>query len=323
MTTTRKFSSTDVGAPVLTGQNGSLIALLKACLVGTAGVAYGSKAAAGWSEPFTNTGTKAVFRNSLAAGGAGCYSRILDDGSLAAGAKEAGLITYQAMSDLDTGVDPAPAAATLSTGVFIRKSFSADATARAWELVADELTWYLNIRPNTTVNSETSIYGSGDFYSEVTGDAYRYFAIGRSVGNVTTASQPFLAATTSTATPASNGLYVGRNYSSTGTSISLVLSCPPGLSAGNTIGGTTAAIADPAPGTGNRYFTSFALMAETSIRGSLRGLLAPINNLSAQPFGTVITSPTGGGSGSQLLLMHGGHSGVNIGVLAVEQNRTW
>ncbi|MGE3907973.1 MAG: hypothetical protein AB7K36_01385, partial [Chloroflexota bacterium] len=62
MTTTRIYRSTDSGAPVLTGQAGSLLNLLDKCLVD----GYGSKAAAGWSRPYTGT-NKTAYRNSVAA----------------------------------------------------------------------------------------------------------------------------------------------------------------------------------------------------------------------------------------------------------------
>ena len=45
------YRSTDAGAPLLTNSNGSLIAVLKACLVD----GYGSKASAGWTAPFLRT----------------------------------------------------------------------------------------------------------------------------------------------------------------------------------------------------------------------------------------------------------------------------
>lgn len=45
------YRSTDAGAPVLSNSNGSLIAVLKACLVD----GYSSKASAGWTAPFTGT----------------------------------------------------------------------------------------------------------------------------------------------------------------------------------------------------------------------------------------------------------------------------
>lgn len=325
MTTTRKFSSTDSGAPVLTGQNGSLIALLHACLVGTAGVAYGSggtaKTAAGWTEPFTNTATKGVWRNSLAAGGTGCYCRILDDGSIAtAAAREANMITYRAMTDIDTGSDPAPATATLASGVFIRKSNTADSTGRAWELVADEKSWYLLVRANATVSADTALYGGGDIESFVAGDAYRYFSMGRVTGNSAGGASNFINGSVAGYTsPSSNGFYIGRNYAQTGASISLSLA---GLISvvGNAIGGSFA-LAATTPGTGDQHFSPCFLVGEAAIRGRLRGVYAPANNLLAQGFAATFAGPTGLAAGSVLMVSH--VTGGQAGALCLETVLGW
>ena len=49
--TVRVYRWDDASAPVLTGEVGKLAALLKACLV----TGYGSKTAAGWSNPYSAT----------------------------------------------------------------------------------------------------------------------------------------------------------------------------------------------------------------------------------------------------------------------------
>src|SRR5690606_21289348 len=112
-THTRYFRWDDASAPTLSGTAGSLLELLRACLVGTDGVAYGSgeneKLAAGWTEEFTGTNV-AVFRNSLAAGGTGDYFRIDDNGIAVGGAREAMLTAYNTMSDIDTGTGLMPPA---------------------------------------------------------------------------------------------------------------------------------------------------------------------------------------------------------------------
>lgn len=54
--TVRYYRYDDAGAPTITGQVGSLTTLLRTVLVGTAGIAYGSKPSAGWTEQFAGTG---------------------------------------------------------------------------------------------------------------------------------------------------------------------------------------------------------------------------------------------------------------------------
>lgn len=65
------YYSTDTGAPALTGRAGSLYNLLKACLV----TGYGSKAAAGWTNPYSGN-NQGVF--TMASGGTG-FSFYIND----------------------------------------------------------------------------------------------------------------------------------------------------------------------------------------------------------------------------------------------------
>src|SRR5688572_17930871 len=125
MTTTRRYRSTDSGAPALTGQVGSGIAWLKACPVGTGGLAYGTgineKQAAGWTVAFEDAPNNiCVFRSSVAAGG-GFYLRVDDNGTGAGGAREMLVRAYATMSGVSTGTDPAPATGVLANGLAWRK----------------------------------------------------------------------------------------------------------------------------------------------------------------------------------------------------------
>ena len=74
--TVRVYSSTDASAPVLTGQVGSLIAVLDACLVN----GYGTKTAAGWTKPFADASNTAVYRSGS---GSRAFFRFFDDGTAA------------------------------------------------------------------------------------------------------------------------------------------------------------------------------------------------------------------------------------------------
>lgn len=162
--TTRYYRSTDPGAPVLTGQPGSLLNLLDTCLVGTAGIAYSGIPSAGWSKPFHDpVNHKAAFRNSLAAGGSGVYARVDDSGTAtAAGAREACVRLFSAMSDIDTGSDPTPTVAQAANGTIYRKSQTIDIAARKWFLVADGRTLTMYIQSNDTINGGRVIH-FGDY----------------------------------------------------------------------------------------------------------------------------------------------------------------
>lgn len=154
-TTTRYFRWDDAGAPQLTGAAGSLIALLKTLLVGTDGIAYGSKPACGWSVAFEGTNVIA-FQNSPTLGN-GCFVRI-DDTS----ATTPTFNVYEAMSTIDDGTAPC-----FSASVNIRKSSAAGTGQnRPWILVGDERTYYLYTGFSGSIfayNTGQSLHGAGDF----------------------------------------------------------------------------------------------------------------------------------------------------------------
>lgn len=179
--TVRYYRWDDAGAPTLTGQVGSLTALLRACLVGTAGVAYGAKPSAGWTEQFIGAASNiAAFRNNQAEDGCGCYVLVNDNAPGAGGAREARINVYATMSNISTGVN-----GTATT--FFRKSQSADSTARRWLVIADGRTaWVYSFLTGdgTNYGQDNSPHGFGDFESMLpTASANRYFVMGRSVEN--------------------------------------------------------------------------------------------------------------------------------------------
>lgn len=168
------YRSDDSSAPSLTGTVGSLVALLKAILVD----GYGSKTAAGWTEPYTST-NKAVFKQ-----GAGHqrYLRVDDTA-----AQMARLTAFESMSGVDTGsyslasfgiqtYASFPTNAQVSGGLYMRKSTTADSTARPWLCVASNKIFYLIVGGSTTTIATLSGGDShltfGDFESVIIGDRY-------------------------------------------------------------------------------------------------------------------------------------------------------
>lgn len=193
------YQSTDGSAPTLSGTAGDLVNLLDKILV----TGYGSKAAAGWTKPYTGT-NKAVFRQ-----GAGCdfYLNVDDAASGTGGAKEALVRGYESMTAQDTGTYPFPTTTQLAAGIVIRKSTTADATTRAWYAIADERTFYLFIASGDSANVYLA-FGFGDYYSFVKTDLYNCMIMGRFTQNVTTV------------TVAVEGLHIGQYGSATATAIS-------------------------------------------------------------------------------------------------------
>jgi hypothetical protein len=199
------YRSDDTGAPGLDGQAGSLIALLKACLVD----GYDVKPGAGWTVALEDAvNDKIIFRNS-AVNGTGRYFRFQDNGHHDATAGTGGtkqqLAYYhgcESYTDIDTTLGNFPAIAnqgdansdsTTYNGVTIQKAeTSGDAGLRDWIIVADDSTCILltfhrsgatfQLSGLTNTATATALYYFGDvetlmsagdpYACVVTGDGY-------------------------------------------------------------------------------------------------------------------------------------------------------
>jgi hypothetical protein len=167
----------DASAPTLTGEVGSLVNLLDKCLV----TGYGSKAAAGWTKPYTGA-NKAVFRMATGAGKNGHYLRVLDDGTSAIGAaRTADILGFTAMTTVDAGSGKFPQTTQLAAtyvGLAFVKSDTLSNVQRPWLLVADDTAFYLIgwQTATTMVNnhigaaSRHSHFCFGQFYSYKTSE---------------------------------------------------------------------------------------------------------------------------------------------------------
>lgn len=165
LTTTRTYLSSDPSAPTVSGAPGAFIAVVKACLIGSGGIAYGSKpAVGGWSIVLDDPSThRLVLRNSLAHGGLGCCVLLVNSTETVSQSCGADWD-----SDAEALVDPCE---TLTYQV----SNASDATARQWAIFADERTVYFATKPNTGNLNNGGLRGAGDVESYWPGDVYAYF----------------------------------------------------------------------------------------------------------------------------------------------------
>jgi hypothetical protein len=183
--TVRLYRFDDVGAPVLTGQVGTLVALLDAVLVD----GYGSQPAAGWSIAQTTTNKRGYKQGAGGNHPSGIHFYVDDTGPGIGGAREArccGFETMSAITPVGTGQFPNSTQSPIGSGfLVIRKSNTNDSTPRRWFIVADAHTFYISIEHGD--GGEGPVLGNmtafGDFDSFKPGDAYAQILIGRTGEN--------------------------------------------------------------------------------------------------------------------------------------------
>lgn len=319
------YLSTDASAPVLTGQVGSLTALLDAILVN----GYGSKAAAGWTIAYTGTNQRDYKQGT---GSNGYYLDVNDNAPTTA--KEARMRSYEAMTALATGTNAFPTSSQSSFGVVCRKSTSADSTARAWYCVADATCFHLFVDTGDFTSPAYSLcFSFGDFFSYKSGDSYNTAIMGRLAENTSSDQYETLAmiwcqaATTSTF---GGGQYVDRMWTGVGGSLgfskfSSVLCMNPSQGQWGPTGNSGAQCTYPNGPDGALELAPIWIAHNGSVRGYLKGLWAPCHS---QPCGHGDTfSGTGNMVGKTFLalnvrsIQYGSVS--STGQIIVETSNTW
>src|SRR5215471_2519916 len=261
------YKSTDASAPVLTGQVNSLVNVLDKCLV----AGYGSKTAAGWTKPYTGT-NQAVFLQ----GGSGVlkYFQIDDNGPGAGLAKEARIWGFETMTAYNTGTGQFPAAATARV---LRKSATADATARDWIVAADGKTAHVFI----STGDKAAVYFSfsfGDLYSWYPGDLWKGYIVARSTENSASTSVEWLYWWQTNALTGLPGMTLQRSYTGFGGFINATCGNAGGngllcfaVNAGSTNGVGSGGVSFPNPPDGDLLLHPLRIFQTPSAPGILRG----------------------------------------------------
>lgn len=179
----RYYSSTDSGAPVLSGLPGSFINLLDTLLDGS-GIAYGSKLKAGWSKVFSGT-DKAVY---LTADGVGYY-RVQHDGAQgAASTREAVVRGASGATDVDTLVNPFPTVAQVADSACVwRVSDVTTSAARVWNAVATDN--FIAIEIDSSASSGWDMYVMGRYAAVDASNIWNHLVSTRAIANNPTESQ--------------------------------------------------------------------------------------------------------------------------------------
>lgn len=315
--TVRVYRSTDASAPVLTGQAGSLVALLDACLVN----GFGALAAAGWTKPFTGT-NKAAFRNNSTTG-TGMYLRV--DDNLTSYFHRAYVTAYETMSAMDTGTNGFPAPHTSNFSGW-GKSNTQDATARPWVIIADEFRFYICIQSGEN-GSDWTIQFAGDIISYKATDPYRFALSSRYTGNgpsYFTYDYDRLARmyTNGQNFSASTGITMARDHVAAGNPKQVGLhtdsykATPTAANLSQFYAGTYG-MTYPSPINSSVFIAPVWVHHDPVIRGHLPGLWAPCHNRG--PANGDTFSGTGPLAGKTFQVFNT----YNVGQLVIETSDTW
>lgn len=173
-----------------------------------------------WTKPFTGTNLAAY--KSTDAAGTGMYLRVND-----ADAREARIIGYETMSDMNTGTGDFPTNAQQAGGLYVTRSTTANSTARSWILCGDSRAFYIAIAYNSAVpGTGYETFGFGDLIPTLAGDDYGAFIAGKSLTGISGAPSAATCLSYSEGTGPANGMYGPRSYTATGSSIKYKKSAP-------------------------------------------------------------------------------------------------
>lgn len=239
---------------------------------GTATGSITSKlASAGWQEVFS--GTNITCLKPTAPEASGCVLRIDDTYTTNASVR-----AYEAMTDAATGVGPTPLDSQASGGLYWPKSNAANATARAWYLVADERAMYLAV--DSVGGGRFAMMFAGDIASLKSGDAYGYLLTGNQSDQTNISTVPDGCVGYSHRS-ARTGAYLVRSHTGIGQSIAAQRI---GAHHNGTTADAYAGIAGYSFGTypngpNNGLMAGALELFATGIRGTLPGLLHPAQDL--------------------------------------------
>ena len=232
-------------------------------------------AAAGWQELFAGSVTNVLCLKPTVVEATGCVLRIADTGTTNARVR-----AYEAMTDASTGTGPTPLESQLAGGLFWPKSSTASATARTWYLVADERGFYLAVAPAGS-DRYTLLYG-GDIASLKSGDAYGYLLTGNQADQTNASSVPDGCVGYSHRS-ARTGAYLVRAHTAIGQSTAAQrIGAHHNGSTADVYAGTAGYSLGTYPnGPNNGLMTGPLELGALGIRGTLPGLLHPVQDCGA------------------------------------------
>ena len=256
----------------------------------------------GWAHPFTH-GTNAQTYRSADASSNRFYLQVIDNAARTGAGREINFYGAEVMSaDQTVTSGQFPTTAQFANGYGMRKSTTADTTARGWTLASDDRTFYLIPQSGDTGNIQSSPMGFGYFIPFKAADGYNTFVFGNTTfsatANIAYANGIGMAYFSST--PGNNGFAITRSYTQTGSAVAGQLTgyAANSISSQNYAPGAPAAynacaLAYPNPPDSGLYLASILILdGAGSLRGRLPGVYQPLHQAPFQNYDQ-ITGVTG------------------------------
>lgn len=297
--TWRVYRWDDVGAPSLSASGNALIWLLDSVLIGSGGVAYGSKPSAGWTGAHISGDSTAVYTNA----GTGKTLKVTHSAATAY-ANVVGCET----TDGTTGPF-FPTTAQQASGLFWTLSNTSDGTARPWIILADSKRFYLWVGYNLTTGGALSasttyqqLHFAGDILPFKGSDAYHFMVVGgiSNVVNSGTLGQSNI----SIGPTLANGHYMCRSFTQSGGSVQ-VGKLSDYAAAANALTGNVTGWAYPDPVSGGMSLSQVRVF-ESNIygpRGLMPGLWFVNHNMPGNNGDTIGGSAGGAVAGKSFILL--------------------
>jgi hypothetical protein len=257
-----------------------------------------NKAPLGWAHPFS-AGTHSQSYRSADTSSNRFYLQIDDNGARTGAGREISFYGAEVMSANDTVTSGQfPTAVQFANGYGMRKSTTADSTARAWTLIGDDRTFYWIPNSGDSVGSALQPMGFGYFIPFKSGDAYNTFVLGNAafIASSNPAYLNGISMCYLSGTPGANGLSIARLYTQTGSAVAASMTgysavapggaSPPGSN-------SNVALAYPNPPDSGMYCAQMLVLDGTaSLRGRMPGLYQPLHFVPFQNYDQ-ITGVTG------------------------------
>lgn len=278
-----------------------------------------SKAApAGWQELFAGALANVIALKPSVVEATGCVLRVDDRGTINARVR-----AYEAMSDISTGVGMTPLESQAAGGLWWPKSATANATARAWILVADARGFYLAVAP--AGGDRYTLLFAGDIASLKSGDAYGYLLTGNQ-GDQTNASSVPDGCVGYSHRSARTGAYLVRGYTAIGQSTAAQrLGAHHNGSTADVYAGTAGYSLGAYPnGANNGLLTGALELHAAGLRGTLPGLLHPVQDCGTSFATGATVDGTDDLAGRRLLAIRTGPpAGGTVGTVFIDTTGNW